>query len=60
MLRALADIGYDGVISIELEDVPGAATDREASTPALERELGLAQAYLRERAAEAGVTIAPR
>lgn len=59
LLRALADVGYDGVISIELEDVPGCArSDGPAEAgPALERELRLAAAYLRALADEEGVPL---
>jgi sugar phosphate isomerase/epimerase len=57
LLRALADVGYDDVISLELEDVPGVATKAQASTPALDREMHIAMAYLRDRAEEAGVTL---
>ena len=52
---ALAAIGYDGPITLELEDAPGAShyTHTEEASPALDRELKLAIAYLRERHAEA-------
>jgi sugar phosphate isomerase/epimerase len=59
-LRALSDVGYDDVISIELEDVPGSATKDRDSTPEFDRELRLSMAYLRDRGAEAGVTFSTR
>jgi sugar phosphate isomerase/epimerase len=55
-LRALGDVGYDDVISLELEDVPGCATRDHASTPELDRELRIGMAYLRDRGAEVGVS----
>jgi sugar phosphate isomerase/epimerase len=60
LLRALSDVGYDDAISLELEDVPGAATHDRESTSELDRELRIGMAYLRERGAEAGVTIGTR
>jgi sugar phosphate isomerase/epimerase len=44
LLRALADVGYDDVISLELEDVPGVATKEQQSTPELDREMRIAMA----------------
>jgi sugar phosphate isomerase/epimerase len=59
-LRALADVGYDDVISLELEDVPGVATyDREA-TPEFDPEMRIGMAYLRDRGAEVGVSFEKR
>ena len=37
-MRALHDVGYDGVISIELEDVPGVSHGERRSTSALDDE----------------------
>ena len=46
VLEALKAVGYDGVISIELEDVPGRGTRDQSSTGALDRETMLAKDYL--------------
>jgi sugar phosphate isomerase/epimerase len=59
-LKALSDVGYDDVVSLELEDVPGSATKDRESTPAFDRELRLGMDYLRDRGAEAGVTFSKR
>jgi sugar phosphate isomerase/epimerase len=45
-VRALRDVGYDGVLSLELEDVPGAGKRNQDSSEALDRETRLAIAYL--------------
>lgn len=47
VLEALRDVGFDGTISIELEDVPGVATARQESTPALDEEYRASRHYLR-------------
>jgi sugar phosphate isomerase/epimerase len=47
VLEALRDVGFEGTISIELEDVPGVATPRQASTPALDEEYRTSRHYLR-------------
>lgn len=60
ILQALADVGYDDAISLELEDVPGSAMSHRESTPELDHELRLGMAYLRERGAEVGVTFTTR
>jgi sugar phosphate isomerase/epimerase len=60
VLKALSDVGYDDVISLELEDVPGCATSTNESTPAFDREMRISMAYLRDRGAEAGVTFSAR
>jgi sugar phosphate isomerase/epimerase len=46
VLEALRDTGFDGTISIELEDVPGVATPRQVSTPALDEEYRASRHYL--------------
>lgn len=56
-LRALADVGYDDVLSLELEDVPGVASREEPATPEFDQEMRLAMAYLRERAAAVAVSL---
>jgi hypothetical protein len=54
-------IGYDGPITLELEDAPGAShyTHTDEASPALDRELELAITYLRERHAEAAALETP-
>jgi sugar phosphate isomerase/epimerase len=47
VLEALRDVGFDGTISIELEDVPGVATPRQESTSALDEEYRASRHYLR-------------
>src|SRR5262245_51987577 len=56
VLRALRDVGYDGVLSLELEDVPGAGKRDRPSGPELDRELRRAVAYLSGLADEAGIS----
>jgi len=46
VLQALHDVGYNHVISIELEDVPGVAHRGRSSTEALDREVLLSVEYL--------------
>ena len=57
VLQALHAVGYDGVISIELEDVPGVAKPGQASTPAFDREMLLSKAYLAELGQELGLKL---
>ena len=57
VLRALRDVGYDGVISIELEDVPGVAHRGRPSTKALDREVRLGVAYLSDLCRQVGITL---
>jgi sugar phosphate isomerase/epimerase len=57
VLQALQAVGYDGVISIELEDVPGVAHRGQASTEALDREVLLSKAYLAELGQELGLKL---
>jgi sugar phosphate isomerase/epimerase len=57
VLQALRDVKYDGVISIELEDVPGVASRGQASTEALDREVLLSKAYLAELGHELGLKL---
>ena len=51
-VRALSDIGYDGAVSLELEDVPGAAgfpgfhRDPKSQPEILKREYRLAKEYM--------------
>jgi len=46
VLQALKAVGYDGVISIELEDVPGSGHRDQGSTSVLDRETVLAKDYI--------------
>ncbi len=39
MLTALRDVGFDGVVSIELEDVPGVANPGKAAGPEFDEEM---------------------
>ena len=55
MLQALRDVGYDQVISIELEDVPGVAHRGRPSTEALDREVLLSIEYLSDLCQELGI-----
>ncbi|GAB2982362.1 sugar phosphate isomerase/epimerase [Amycolatopsis acidiphila] len=67
LLRAPADTGYDGVISLEFEDVPGVSRgtrdDHGAyhgnveATGEFESEYRIALAYLTELATEAGLRV---
>jgi sugar phosphate isomerase/epimerase len=57
LLRALRDVGFDGCLTIELEDVPGVSRRGEPSTPAFDRENRLAMAYLRAIAEADGIAI---
>ena len=59
-LRALAEVGFDGVISLELEGLPGIASGRTPTAEtSVEREYREARDYLARLAAEAGVDLAP-
>lgn len=57
VLQALQAVGYDGVISIELEDVPGTGRSGRSSTSALDRETVLARDYLVDLCEELGITV---
>ena len=57
VLQALVDVGYDGVISLELEDVPGVSRHSQASTEALDREYTLAKDYLSGLCRELGIDV---
>ena len=59
MLVALHDIGYDGVLAIELEDVPGrASADHSVEGAAFDRENRMARDYLAQLAEQLGITVA--
>ena len=59
IFAALKAVGYVGVITLELEDAPGAShwTHFREATPELDREMRLGMRFLAERAAEAGIVI---
>jgi sugar phosphate isomerase/epimerase len=57
VLQALQAVGYDGVISIELEDVPGTGRRDQQSTGALDRETMLAKDYLIPLCAELDIRV---
>jgi sugar phosphate isomerase/epimerase len=57
VLEALRDVGYDYVISIELEDVPGVSHRGHLSTEALDREVLLSVAYISELCQQVGITV---
>lgn len=57
VLQALHRVGYNNVISIELEDVPGVAHRGIASTPALDSEVTLARDYLAHLCQAVGIFI---
>lgn len=64
-MQALSHIGFDGVISIELEDVPGVSRGREAmhgayrstvsAGEAFDHENALSLAYLKEICGRLGI-----
>jgi len=57
VLRALHAVGYAGVLSIELEDVPGVARSGQTASPAFDQEVLLAKAYLAQLCEELGIPI---
>lgn len=62
-VRALHEVGYDGAISLELEDVPGAAgfpgfhRDPKGNYTLLEREYRLAKEYMERVFGEEGLPL---
>jgi sugar phosphate isomerase/epimerase len=46
VMEALRDVGFNGTVSVELEDVPGVATPRQVSTAALDEEYRASRHYL--------------
>ena len=57
-LAALHDVGYDGVLSIELEDVPGRASAlHPIAGDAFDRENRLAREYLAHLAGQLGISV---
>jgi sugar phosphate isomerase/epimerase len=57
LLQALHAVGYDYVLSIELEDVPGVAHAGQPSTAALDQEVLLAKAYLTQLCQDLGIAV---
>jgi sugar phosphate isomerase/epimerase len=57
VLRALVDVRYDNVISLELEDVPGVGRAGQLSTVALDTEYVRAKGYLSGLCSELGIAI---
>jgi sugar phosphate isomerase/epimerase len=59
IFAALAEIGYSGPITLELEDAPGAShwTHFREATPEFDQEMRRGIAYLSECSAELGITI---
>jgi sugar phosphate isomerase/epimerase len=57
VLQALKDVGYDYVISIELEDVPGVSRPGKAGSEAHDREVTLAREYLANLCQEVGIAV---
>jgi sugar phosphate isomerase/epimerase len=57
VLQALQAVGYDYVLSIELEDVPGVAHAGQPSTAAFDQEVLLAKAYLTQLCQELGIAV---
>jgi hypothetical protein len=56
-MQALNAVGYDGVVSIELEDVPGSGLRAEQSTRVLDRETALARDYLAGLCRQLNITV---
>jgi sugar phosphate isomerase/epimerase len=67
VLRALKDVGYDGVVSLEFEDVPGvsraqaqvsgAYKGNAVASEGFENEYKVALDFLSDIAREVGVTV---
>lgn len=61
VMKALNDIGYDGTINFELEDVPGAATPEAAAhqcmTNEMDNELLAAKQYITDLCKELNIAI---
>jgi len=57
VLQALHAVGYDYVLSIELEDVAGVARAGRSSAAEFDQEVLLAKAYLTELCGELGINV---
>ncbi len=55
LLKALHDTGFDGTVSIELEDVPGVANAQRAATPEFDEEMRASRDYLEEASEGLGI-----
>jgi sugar phosphate isomerase/epimerase len=51
MFQALRDVGYDGVVSIELEDVPGVSRGPNSSAPGVYRNVTATEEFVAETVA---------
>lgn len=51
MMRAFKDVGYDGVISVELEDVPGVSRGQRSSAPGVYRNVTATDEFVAETVA---------
>jgi sugar phosphate isomerase/epimerase len=51
MFRALKDVGYDGVVSIELEDVPGVSRGPNSTAPGVYRNVTATDEFVSETVA---------
>jgi sugar phosphate isomerase/epimerase len=51
MFQALKDIGYDGTVSIELEDVPGVSRGPNSSAPGVYRNITATDEFVAESVA---------
>ena len=51
MFQALKDVGYDGVISIELEDVPGVSRGPHSAVPGVYRNITATEEFVAETVA---------
>jgi sugar phosphate isomerase/epimerase len=66
-MKALKDVGYDGVISLEFEDIPGVSRGARPqagayqpnveASPAVDREYILALEFLSDLAKDAGLNV---
>ena len=57
LLAALQSVGFDGTLSIELEDVPQVADSRQAAGPVFEAEMRASREYLVDTAAALGIQL---
>ncbi len=60
LVQALHETGYQGVLSIELEDVPGVARPGQSATAAFDAENRAALAYVQQQCAERGAPLNAR
>ena len=60
LLQALQETGYQGTLSLELEDVPGVARPGQQATAVFEAENQAALAYVRQQCAERGIPLEER